>query len=216
MQFPTWSLELLKVNEIFYSLQGESSFSGKPCIFIRLTGCNLRCSYCDTKYAYTEGKEFTIDEIINKVRQYRCPLIEITGGEPLLQNETPELAEMLCKLGYQVLIETNGTQNIDCLPRGVIRIIDIKCPSSQESERIAWENLYRLRSTDEIKFVIASQSDYEWAKNTVEIHQLTEKVSILFSPVYQELNPQILAKWILQDQFQVRFQIQLHKFLWPD
>lgn len=214
MQFLIRNLELLKVNEIFYSIQGESSFAGIPCVFIRLSGCNLRCTYCDTRYAFTEGKKITIDQIIQKVNQYQCPIIEITGGEPLLQDETIQLAEKLCQLNYTVLIETNGTQDIRSLPKQVIRIIDIKCPGSGENKKINWNILNQLESNDELKFVVSSLEDYQWAKKIILEYNLIEKSKILISPVYNKLHPRILAEWILQDKLNIRLQIQLHKTIW--
>jgi len=216
MRHLIWNLELLKINEIFYSIQGESSFTGIPCVFIRLTGCNLRCTYCDTKYAYTEGKEITIDKIIQKVNQYQCPLIEITGGEPLLQKETIQLADKLCQLNYKVLIETNGTQNIKHLPKQVIRIIDIKCPGSGENLKTDWNNFHQLKQSDEVKFIVSSLEDYQWVKKIIHEYNLIKKSKILISPVYNKLPPKKLAEWILNDKLNIRLQIQLHKILWFD
>jgi 7-carboxy-7-deazaguanine synthase len=207
----------MKVNEIFKSIQGEGSWQGLPCIFIRLTGCNLRCRWCDTKYAYTEGKEMSIKEIVdgvNKIAQNKCQLVEITGGEPLLQEEVYELTDKLLSLKYKILIETNGSISIDKLSSEVIRIIDIKCPSSEMSDKMYWDNLKNLRSTDEIKFVLSNYKDYEWAKKVIKTYKLT---NILFSPVIMGkkyvLSPRLIAKWILKDNLQVKLQIQLHKYL---
>ncbi len=208
---------MLKVNEIFYSIQGESSYAGYPCVFVRLTGCNLRCTYCDTKYAYEKGTNMTIGKILDTVSRYECPLVEITGGEPLLQEETPQLAKALLEKGFQVLVETNGTQNIDLLKDNVVRIVDIKTPSSGESDKTDWKNLDRIYKDDEIKFVLVNFSDYEWAKGIVRRYNLTQKVTVLFSPASGvNLDPAELAQWILDDRLNVRLQLQFHKILWPD
>jgi len=208
---------VLKVNEIFYSIQGESSYAGYPCVFVRLTGCNLRCTYCDTKYAYEKGTNMTIGKILDTVSRYECPLVEITGGEPLLQEETPQLAKALLEKGFQVLVETNGTQNIDLLKDNVVRIVDIKTPGSGESDKTDWKNLDRLYKDDEIKFVLVNFSDYEWAKGIVRRYNLTQKVTVLFSPASGvNLDPAELAQWILDDRLNVRLQLQFHKILWPD
>jgi len=208
---------VLKVNEIFYSIQGESSYAGLPCVFVRLTGCNLRCTYCDTKYAYKKGTNMTIKKIADTVSQYECPLVEITGGEPLLQEETPHLAKVLSEKGFHVLVETNGTQNIDLLKDNVVRIVDIKTPGSGESDKTDWKNLDRLYKDDEVKFVLVNFSDYEWAKNIVRRYNLTEKVTVLFSPATGgELVTAEVAQWILDDGLNVRLQLQLHKIIWPD
>jgi len=207
---------LLNVNEIFYSIQGESSFSGIPFVFIRLSGCNLRCSYCDTKYAYEEGKEITVEQILKEVKKYKCPYVEITGGEPLLQDDTPFLVDSLIDKGFNVLVETNGTKDIRVISNKAIIIMDIKCPSSGESDKIDWENLDRLDPKDEVKFVIAEKSDYDWAKEVIAEKNLKGKVELLMSPVKERINPDLLADWILEDNLNVRLQLQLHKILWPD
>lgn len=201
----------LKVNEIFYSLQGESSFAGQPCVFIRLTGCNLRCSYCDTTYAYSKGDQFEINEIVKKVLFYKCSLVEITGGEPLLQNDTPALIHHLHQKNLQVLVETNGTQDINI--DHCIKIIDIKCPSSGENSKNNPQIFKFINREDEIKFVIADRRDYDFAKNILASHQIYEQI-IHFSPVFPDMNNQILAEWILADHLKVRLQLQLHKIIW--
>ena len=215
MPSPTPRTDLLKVNEIFYSIQGESSFAGKPCIFIRLAGCNLRCFYCDTTYAYSDGKTMSIDEIVNQVQKYTCPLVEITGGEPLLQDETPLLANMLLEKKYTVLVETNGTKNIDSLPSDVIRIVDIKTPASGEDGQTDWDNINRLKTTDEVKFVLMNKADYDWTKEKISQFEITKKAQVHLSPVNNKLAPAELAEWILKDRLDVRLQVQLHKILWP-
>jgi len=206
----------LMINEIFHSIQGESTYSGRPCIFVRLTGCNLRCSYCDTRYAYEEGVKMEISEIINRVAGYECPLIEITGGEPLLQSETPLLIYRLLENGYEVMMETNGSLDISSVDGRCIKIVDIKCPTSSESDKNDLENLKRLNPKDQVKFVIGSRKDYEYAKETIElIHPGFPMDQILFSPVSGEMAPAKLAEWILEDSLNVRFHLQLHKIIWP-
>jgi 7-carboxy-7-deazaguanine synthase len=207
---------LLKVNEIFYSIQGESSFLGIPFVFVRLTGCNLRCTYCDTKYAYEEGEEFTVKQILKEVKKFECHYVEVTGGEPLIQKDTPVLVDSLIDKGFTVLVETNGTKNISVINDEAVIIMDIKCPSSGESNKIDWKNLKRLKLEDEIKFVIAEKSDYDWAKKIINERSLTDKFTVLLSPVKEKLNPALLSEWILNDALKVRLQLQLHKILWPD
>jgi len=207
---------LLKVNEIFYSIQGESSFSGIPFVFVRLAGCNLRCSYCDTKYAYEDGEEFTVEYILKEVKKIKCNYIEITGGEPLIQVDTPFLVDSLIDKGFTVLVETNGTKDISVVSDKATIIMDIKCPSSGESDKIDWYNINRLDSKDEVKFVIAEKSDYDWAKEVIAEKNLKGKVKLLMSPVKERINPDLLADWILEDNLNVRLQLQLHKILWPD
>jgi len=203
----------LKVNEIFYSIQGESSYAGLPCVFIRLTGCNLRCSYCDTKYTYTEGEDLEFAEIIQKTLPYQCSLIEITGGEPLIQKETPFLIHRLLESGYKVLLETNGSQDISKIDERCVRIVDIKCPSSREEAQNDLANLTRLTEKDEIKFVIGDRVDYEYAKNI--LHKNTIKAHhIHFSPVFGKLKLDDLVRWILKDSLNVRLQVQAHKIIW--
>jgi len=206
---------LLKVNEIFYSIQGESSFSGIPFVFVRLTGCNLRCTYCDTEYAYEEGREISVEQILKEVKKYECPYVEITGGEPLIQNETPFLVDSLVNKGFSVLLETNGTKDISVISNKATIIMDIKCPSSGESGKIDWDNLNRLEPKDEVKFVIAEKPDYDWAKSVINDKKLKDKVKMLMSPVKEKLDPAELAQWILKDKLKVRLQLQLQKILWP-
>jgi 7-carboxy-7-deazaguanine synthase len=207
---------MLKVNEIFYSIQGESTFAGLPFVFVRLTGCNLRCTYCDTRYAYDEGKEVSVDSILNTVKGYNCKRIEITGGEPLLQEETTDLARKLLDNQYQVLIETNGTKDIDVLPAGVTRIMDVKCTGSGEKDKMDWENLNRLTSRDEVKFVLTSREDYEQAKQVIEKYYLVNRVKVLISPAHGALPVSDLAGWMLHDGLDVRLQPQLHRIIWPE
>ncbi|HHT9120191.1 MAG TPA: radical SAM protein [Candidatus Hypogeohydataceae bacterium YC41] len=205
----------LKVNEIFKSIQGESTYAGLPCSFIRLTGCNLRCSYCDTVYAFEKGIDMSFDEILSDMELLGCNLIEITGGEPLHQEGTSEVVKELLGQGYKVLVETNGTLNIDVLPEGTVRIVDIKCPGSGMAERMDWKNMERLWKTDEVKFVLSSREDYEWSKVIIDKYALTEKSKVLMSVAFGRLEPRPLAHWILQDGLEVRLQLQLHRYIWP-
>jgi len=207
----------LIVNEIFHSIQGESTYSGRPCTFIRLTGCNLRCSYCDTKYAYEDGAKMEIDEIMHRIAAYKCPLVEITGGEPLLQNKTPLLILKLLETGYTVMMETNGSFDISRVDERCIRIVDIKCPSSNESEKNDLGNLKRLNPKDQIKFVVGNREDYMYAKNIITSHCLDIlEDHILFSPVDGIVSPADLAGWILEDNLNARLHLQLHKIIWPN
>ena len=205
---------MLKVNEIFYSIQGESTMAGLPCIFIRLTHCNLRCSYCDTEYAFFEGTDFSVSEIISEVNKNGCNLVEITGGEPLLQKEVHVLMKELCDLGFQVMIETGGSMPIKEIDKRVKIIMDLKCPSSEMSDKNLYENIISLKQADEIKFVIGNREDYDWSKDLIHKYSLTEKCIVLFSNVYSDLEPIHLAEWILTDKLKVRFQIQMHKYIW--
>ncbi|MGR3218631.1 MAG: radical SAM protein [Candidatus Anammoxibacter sp.] len=203
----------LKVNEIFRSIQGESTFTGLPCVFVRLSGCNLRCVYCDTTYAYDKGTVTEISAICETVENYEIDLVCITGGEPLLQNGTPTLAKILKAKGHTVLIETNGSVRIDCLPDNVISIMDIKCPDSGMSGKTDWSNIALLKPDDEVKFVLSSRNDYEWAKEVVYKHDLIKKAKLLFGAAIEKLTPGNLAEWILNDKLNVRLQIQLHKYI---
>jgi 7-carboxy-7-deazaguanine synthase len=206
----------LRVNELFYSIQGESSFAGYPCAFVRLTGCNLRCSYCDTAYAYDEGVDYTVDKIIAQVVSYGCRLAEITGGEPLLQQEAPRLIAELLGQGYTVLLETNGSMDISSVDERCVRIIDLKCPSSGEAQRTDIGNLARLTARDEIKFVIGTRGDYEYARDLMERESLARRVrQIHVSPVMEIMQPAELAAWMLADRLKARLSLQLHKVIWP-
>lgn len=204
------------ITEIFKSIQGESSYAGLPCSFIRTTGCNLRCVWCDTEYAFYGGKQMTVHEVLQQIEPHQCDLVEITGGEPLLQEDVPELASELIRRNYTVLVETGGSMNIGVLPEKAIKIMDIKCPESGMLEQMDWENLKRLSPKDELKFVINSRKDYEWAVQLTKELNLNHKNLVLFSPVYGKLAPEQLAQWILEDRLPVRFQIQLHKALWGE
>jgi 7-carboxy-7-deazaguanine synthase len=206
---------MLEVNEIFHSIQGESSFAGLPSVFIRLCGCNLRCVWCDTSYAFEEGVRMEVGEVLERVSAYDCRLVEVTGGEPLLQPQVIPLMDELLKRGYEVLLETGGSLPIEHVPAGVRRIIDIKCPGSGVSDSNRWENLDSLREGDELKFVLAGRADYEWAAEQIAERGLHGKCPLHFSPVHGKLDPGELAGWVLEEGLQVRVQIQLHKLLWP-
>lgn len=208
---------MLKINEIFHSIQGESTYSGQRCVFVRLTYCNLRCTYCDTEYAFYEGKDQSIESIIDEIKQYDCNLVEITGGEPLMQEESLELMTKLCDLNYEVLIETGGSLPIQNVDKRVMIILDLKTPSSGMMKKNLYKNLDFIKKTDEIKFVIGSREDYEWSKEIIEKYKLYNKCPILFSAVFGELEPITLSEWILEDKLNARYQLQMHKFIWePD
>ncbi|HMK34111.1 MAG TPA: radical SAM protein [Desulfomonilaceae bacterium] len=206
----------LNVCEIFTSIQGESSHAGLPCTFVRLSGCNLRCRYCDTRYAQEKkGEDMGLDAILSRVERCGTNLVEITGGEPLFQDQTPSLVAALLKRGRTVLVETNGSLDISLLPPDSIRIMDIKCPSSGESGRVMWDNLWKLRPEDEVKFVVSDRHDYEWALGIISERFGHTKTKILFSAVFGELPPGKLVTWMLADKVQARFQLQIHKYIWP-
>lgn len=208
---------MLKINEIFHSIQGESSKAGMPCVFIRLTYCNLRCTYCDTEYAFYEGTDRTFESVIDEVRKYGCSLVEITGGEPLMQKESLELMEKLCDEGFDVMLETGGSLPVENVDKRVMIIMDLKCPSSGMMKKNLYENLDYIKSTDEIKFVIGNREDYEWTKDIISKYNLTEKCGVLLSVVFGELEPVKLVNWILEDKLKVRYQLQMHKIIWePD
>lgn len=206
----------LKIHEIFYSLQGESSRVGLPTVFIRLTGCPMRCVYCDTAYAFSGGSNMEVDEILAKVKEFGTRYVTVTGGEPLAQKACHELLKALCDLGYSVSLETGGAIDISQVDKRVSVILDIKTPDSGESQNNLWSNLQYLKAEDEVKFVLCSRSDYDWAKRLLNEHGLAGKCPILFSPVYSQLNPTDLANWIVADQLPVRMQVQLHKILWGE
>jgi 7-carboxy-7-deazaguanine synthase len=204
----------LRVNEIFHSIQGESTHAGRPCVFVRLTYCSLRCAYCDSEYAFFEGTERPLDEIVDEVARYGCRLVEITGGEPLIQRETNELMRRLLAAGHEVLLETSGAWPVETVPEGVRIIMDLKTPGSGMVARNRWDNLGHLDADDEIKFVICDRSDYEWARGVVGEHGLTERHAVLFSPAWDKVDPAELAEWILADRLLVRMQLQIHKYIW--
>jgi len=205
---------MLKVNEIYHSIQGESTNAGLPCVFIRLTGCNLRCTYCDTEYAFFEGKERAVEEIIEEVKKYNCKLVEVTGGEPLMQGECNALMKNLCDEGFEVLLETAGNMPINEVDKRVKIIMDLKCPSSGMMDKNLYENVSHLKKEDEIKFVIGIREDYDWSKEIFKKYGLNKKCTVLFSAVFNKLDPLTLVNWILEDKLEVRFQLQMHKFIW--
>jgi 7-carboxy-7-deazaguanine synthase len=204
----------LRITEIFFSLQGESSHQGLPCAMVRLTGCNLRCVWCDTEYSFKGGETMSIDRVLAQLAVFPTKRVEITGGEPLLQKGAPVLAQRLLDLGYTVLCETSGERDIDLMPRGVRRIMDLKAPKSGEMESNRWDNLAKLREGDELKFVLADRTDFDWALDVVRRHGLVKRVPILMSPVWGELEPRVLAEWILASGIEARLNLQLHKILW--
>lgn len=206
---------MLRVSEIFFSIQGESSFAGFPCVFIRLAGCNLECAYCDTRYSREGGTSMSIPAALESIESYGCGLVEITGGEPLLQAETPELAEALLRSGHTVLVETNGSIDISGLPEGAIRIMDIKCPGSGMSRNNLWDNIAYLGDKDEVKFVVSDESDYRWMTEVIRARLSCSKASIAATPAHGRMNPALLAEWMLRDRLAVRLQLQVHKILWP-
>jgi len=212
----TTTTDSLVINEIFFSIQGESTHVGRPCVFVRLTGCNLRCRWCDTEYAFYEGARTSVSDVVDRVCAYGCDLVEITGGEPLLQKPVYPLIDTLLARGKQVMIETSGSLDISDLDPRVIRIMDLKCPGSGECEKNLWSNLDYLTSRDELKFVIRDRADYEWARDTIRARKLDARVgAVLISCVHSELDPAQVASWILDDKLPARLQIQLHKVLWP-
>ena len=206
---------MLTVNEIFHSIQGESTHAGRPCVFVRLTACDLRCRWCDTPYAFYEGRKMSVDEVVADVASRGCDVVEVTGGEPLLQPDVYPLMQRLLDAGKTVLIETGGHRSIADVPAGVIRIMDVKCPGSGESGKNDWSNLALLTGQDEVKFVIADRADYEFAREVVQREQLIGRVNaVLFSPVHGELDPKILSRWVIEDRLPVRVQLQVHKYIW--
>ena len=205
---------MIKINEIYLSVQGESTHTGLPCIFIRLTGCNLRCSWCDTAYAFHEGKNMSIDEILQKVENFGIHLFEITGGEPLMQDNVYTLMRRLIENGYKVMLETGGSISLERVPKDVIKIMDLKCPGSGEQEKNNLDNLKLLTPHDEVKFVILDRKDYEWSRDIIKKFKINETAHILLSPVFDKLELKEMVKWILEDRLPVRLQTQLHKIIW--
>ena len=203
----------MRVTEIFHSIQGESSHAGRPCAFVRLTGCNLRCRWCDSEYTFTGGEPMSIDDVLQRVRSYGCKLVEVTGGEPLAQRESLDLIRRLCDEGFEVLIETSGSIDVAPVDPRATLILDIKCPGSGEVEKNRWENLKHLKPRDEIKFVIADRADYDWARQVIAERGLGGR-TLLFSPVWGEMELQSLAEWMLADGVPARLQTQLHKHIW--
>lgn len=204
----------MRVTEIFHSIQGESSFAGQPCVFVRLTGCPLRCSWCDTTYSFYGGDERTLEDVLTAVAEFRCPLVEVTGGEPLAQPEAFPLLARLCDAGYTVLLETSGAADISGVDPRVRIIMDVKCPGSEMTDRMRWDNLALLTAKDELKFVLNDRADYEWARALVVDRELSRRCPVHFSPVFGRLDSRQLAEWMLADRLPVRFQTQLHKLIW--
>ena len=209
---------LLTLNEIFYSVQGESSYAGQRCVFVRLTACDLRCSWCDTPYAFYEGRKRELSDVVATVDAYDCPLVELTGGEPLLQEDVYPLMRELLDRGKTVLLETGGHRSTDRVPDGVVTILDVKCPGSGEAGKMHWDNLERLRPVDEVKFVIKDRVDYDYARDVISRYALRHRAAAIhLSPVHGVMNPRTLSEWVLADNLPVRVQLQLHKYIWePD
>ena len=207
-------ISTLRVTEIFYSIQGESTYAGQPCVFVRLTGCPLRCSWCDTTYAFHGGKDMSLESVLKQVNSYACPLVEVTGGEPLAQPAAFPLITKLCDEKFEVLVETSGSIDITSVDSRAQIIMDIKCPGSEMEDRIHWGNLQHITAKDQIKFVISNRRDYDWAVDIVKRHHLTDRCPVLFSPTFASQDLRHMAEWILQDRLSVRFQVQLHKFIW--
>jgi 7-carboxy-7-deazaguanine synthase len=206
---------LLTLNEIFYSVQGESSYAGRPCVFVRLTACDLRCSWCDTPYAFHEGTRRQLDDVLDEVDGFDCPLVEVTGGEPLLQEGVYPLMQRLLERGKTVLLETGGHRSTERVPEQVVTVIDVKCPGSGEQEKMHWTNLDRLRPHDEVKFVVKDRVDYEYAREVMRRYRLADRAAAVhLSPVHGVLNPRTLSEWVLADNLPVRVQLQLHKYIW--
>jgi len=204
----------LVINEIFHSIQGESSHAGRACVFVRLTYCNLRCSYCDTEYAFYDGEPMEVDEILKKVKAYGCKLVEITGGEPLLQDGVHDLMALLCTENFEVLLETGGSLDISRVDPRVKRIVDFKCPSSGMQKKNLWSIIEHLRLADEVKFVIGNREDFDWSVSKINQYDLLDRCPVLMSNVFEVLEPVILAEWILDSKLNIRFQLQAHKYIW--
>ena len=204
----------LKINEIYYSVQGESTHSGCPCIFIRLTYCNLRCSYCDTEYAFYDGKDMEITYIMSEIKRWDCNLVEVTGGEPLFQDECIDLLNELVNSNYEVMLETGGSLSISDVPKKVVKIVDFKCPSSGMVKKNLWSIVDDLQAHDEVKFVIGNREDFDWAKDRITEYSLDKICILLFSPTFGEIDPQQIVEWILAENLPVRMQLQMHKMIW--
>ena len=204
----------LRINEIYYSVQGESTHSGCPCIFIRLTYCNLRCSYCDTEYAFYDGKDMEITDIMIEIKRWNCNLVEVTGGEPLFQDECIDLMNELVNSNYEVMLETGGSLSISDVPKKVVKIVDFKCPSSGMVKKNLWSIVDDLHAHDEVKFVIGNREDFDWAKDRITEYSLDKICTLLFSPTFGEIDPQQIVEWILAENLPVRMQLQMHKMIW--
>ena len=206
---------VLTINEIFYSIQGESTFAGRPCVFVRLSACDLRCSWCDTEYAFHQGRKQSLDEVLAEVERLQCPLVEVTGGEPLLQDEVYPLMQSLLDRDQTVLLETGGHHSTADVPTSVVTILDVKCPGSGEAHRTEWSNLERLRPHDEAKFVLKDREDYEYARSVIGRYGLSARAAAVhLSPVHDVMDPRRLSEWVLADRLDARVQVQLHKYIW--
>ena len=206
---------MLTINEVFYSIQGESTRAGQPCVFVRLTACDLRCAWCDTPYAFHEGRKMSVDEVVGAVERHGCRLVEITGGEPLLQEDVYPLMDRLLASGRTVMLETGGHRPIDRVPAAVLKVVDVKCPASGEAGKNHWANLELLAPHDEVKFVVQDRADYEFARDVIVTHDLASRAAaILMSPVHGVLDPRTLSEWMLEDHLPARLQLQLHKYIW--
>ncbi len=207
----------LKINEIYYSVQGESTHAGRPCVFIRLTYCNLRCTYCDSEYAFYEGKDMEINHIMSEIKQWNCNLVEVTGGEPLFQDKCINLLNELIKSNYEVMLETGGSLSISDVPKKVIKIVDFKCPSSAMEKKNLWSIVEDLQPHDEVKFVIGNREDFDWAKDRIAEYALDKICTLLFSSTFGKIDPQLIVEWILSENLPVRMQMQMQKMIWsPD
>ena len=207
----------LKINEIYYSVQGESTHAGRPCVFIRLTYCNLRCTYCDSEYTFYEGKDMEITHIMNEIKQWDCNLVEVTGGEPLFQDKCINLLNELINSNYEVMLETGGSLSISDVPKKVIKIVDFKCPSSAMEKKNLWSIVEDLQPHDEVKFVIGNREDFDWARDRIIEYSLDKICTLLFSPTFEKIDPQLMVEWILAENLPVRMQMQMHKMIWsPD
>ena len=204
----------LKINEIYYSVQGESTHAGRPCIFIRLTYCNLRCTYCDSEYTFYEGKDMEITHIMNEIKQWDCNLVEVTGGEPLFQDQCINLLNELVNSNYEVMLETGGSLSISDVPKKVIKIVDFKCPSSTMEKKNLWSIVEDLQPHDEVKFVIGNREDFDWARDRIIEYSLDKICTLLFSPTFEKIDPQLMVEWILAENLPVRMQMQMHKMIW--
>jgi len=204
----------MKITEIYSSIQGETQYAGLPCTLVRTTGCDLRCGYCDSAFAFHGGRDMTLDDIVHEVDRLGAPLVLLTGGEPMLQREMPKLAGRLLEAGHRVMIETSGAHLLDALPDEVFRIVDVKTPASGESHRMRWELLSKLRPCDAAKFVLADEPDYEWARGVIREHDLGRRTEVLLSPVHGRLDPKDLVGWMLRDRLPARLNLQLHKYVW--
>jgi 7-carboxy-7-deazaguanine synthase len=206
---------MLTINEIFHSVQGESTYAGRPCVFVRLTACDLRCTWCDTPYAFYEGSKRSLDDVLGEVDRFGCALVEVTGGEPLLQEDVYPLMDRLLAAGRTVMLETGGHRPIARVPHAVLKIVDVKCPGSGEADKNDWDNLNRLAPHDEVKFVVKDRADYEFAKDVIARYDLPSRAAaVLMSPVHGVLDPKTISEWILADRIPVRLQLQLHKYIW--